>query len=130
MMTRRLSAAALGAAIVTTFASGASAQSLADRVSSGGDGAIQFSFAARPGVCGNGRSFVSIGANTFIGSVNMVNGSVRESCDTGPVRVVINRAGATITSVETFVGTPADAALPTGPTTRDIGRVSGREAAA
>jgi HEAT repeat protein len=129
MITRHLSAVTLGAALLGAIGPTATAQSLADRVSSGGDGAVQFSFAARPGVCGNGRSFVSIGANTYIGSYNMVNGSVRESCDAGPVRVVISRAGSTITSVETFVGSPADAALPTGPTARDLGRVSAREAA-
>src|SRR5688500_395505 len=129
MMPFRLSVVALGAALCTVLAPPAGAQSLADRVSSGNDGAIAFSFAARPGVCGNGRSFVSIGANTYVGSYNMVNGTVRESCDTGPVRVIVNRAGSTITSIETYVGLPADSPPPTGQATRDLGRVPTREAA-
>src|SRR5215212_5540391 len=109
-MTRRLSAAALGAALLTVApAPYAGAQSLADRVASGGDGAIQFSFAARPGVCGNGRSFVSIGSNTYIGSYNMTDGAVRETCEAGLARVIVNRAGPVITSVETYVGSPANA---------------------
>jgi hypothetical protein len=130
MMTRRVSVAALGAALITAFAPRAGAQSLADRVSSGGDGAVQFSFSARPGVCGNGRSFVSIGSNTYIGSYNMVDGAVRESCTAGPVRVVVSRAGPVITSVETYVGAPAGEAPPTGPAARDLGKVPAREAAA
>ena len=64
-------ATAIAAFAVLTSAS-AHAQSLADRVSSGPDGAVQFSYAARPGVCGNGRSYVSVGPNTHIGSVNIV----------------------------------------------------------
>ena len=129
MITRCLSAGALGAALIVLAAPTLHAQSLADRVSSGNDGAVQFSFSARPGVCGNGRSFVSIGSNTYIGSYSINDGVVRESCNTGPVRVVVNRAGSVITSVETFVGTAENAALPTGPAARDLGRVPSRQAA-
>ena len=131
MMPRRLSVVALGAALCTLLAPPAGAQSLADRVSSGNDGAIAFSFAARPGVCGNGRSFVSIGSNTYIGSYNMVDGAVRESCEAGLARVIVSRAGPMITSIETYVGSPTNtAAAPTGPAARDLGRVPSREAAA
>ncbi len=129
MITRYFSAGVVGAALVALAPQTLRAQSLADRVSSGNDGAVQFSFSARPGVCGNGRSFVSIGSNTYIGSYSMNDGVVRESCNSGPVRVVINRAGAIITSVETFVGTAENAALPTGPTARDLGRIPSRQAA-
>ena len=129
MMTRHLSAGALGAALVVLAAPTLRAQSLADRVNSGSDGAVQFSFSARPGVCGNGRSFVSIGSNTYIGSYTMNDGMVRESCATGPVRVIVNRAGSTITSVEAFVGTSENVTVPTLPAVRDLGRVPSRQAA-
>ncbi len=130
-MTHRLFAAALGAALLTVATSHAAAQSLADRVSSGGDGPVQFSFSVRPGVCGNGRSFVSIGSNTYIGSYNMSDGAVRESCEAGLARVIVSRAGPMITSIETYVGSPTSTAnAPTGPAARDLGRVSSREAAA
>lgn len=129
MITRRLSAGALGAALVVFAAPALRAQSLADRVNSGGDGAVQFSFSARPGVCGNGRSFVSIGSNTYIGSYTMNDGVVRESCTTGPVRVIVNRVGSLITSVEAFVGTAENAPVPAGVAVRDLGRVPSRQAA-
>jgi HEAT repeat protein len=120
-------ATAIAAFAILTSTS-ARAQSLADRVASGADGAIQFSFSARPGVCGNGRSYVSVGPNTHIGSVNIVDGAVREACDPGPVRVVVNRAGSTIVSIESFVGTPAAGSAPSQPA-RDLGRVPARQAA-
>src|SRR5215210_7569947 len=129
MITRHHTAGALGAALIALATPALHAQSLADRVSSGNDGAVQFSFSARPGVCGNGRSFVSIGSNTYIGSYSINDGVVREACNAGPVRVIVNRAGSTITSVETFVGAPDNAALPTGPAARDLGQVSARQAA-
>ena len=129
MMTRRLSAGAIGAALVVFTAPTLRAQSLAERVNSGSDGAVQFSYSARPGVCGNGRSFVSIGSNTYIGSYTMNDGAVRESCTGGPVRVVVNRAGSLITSVEAFVGTPENAPAPVGVAVRDLGRVPARQAA-
>lgn len=130
MTTFRFSfSATVAGAILSLLATPAGAQSLADRVSSGSDGPIQFSFSARPGACGNGRSFVSIGSTTHIGSVNIVDGAVRETCDTGPVRVVVNRAGPTITSIETYVGTPAAGTAPSTPAVRDLGRVPARQAA-
>lgn len=129
MTTRHLSVGAIGAALVVLAAPTARAQSLADRVASGNDGSVQFSFSARPGVCGNGRSFVSIGSNTYIGSYSMNDGVARESCSAGPVRVIVNRAGSMITSVESFVGVADGAALPTAPAARDLGRVPARQAA-
>ena len=127
MTTMRTHIAAAGAA-VAIIAPSAVAQSLADRVNSAGEGQIQFSYAARPGVCGNGRSFISIGGNTFIGSYTSNDGVVREACDGGGVRVVINRAGGTITAVETFVGVPAPGSVPPSGA-RDLGRVGARQAA-
>ena len=128
MTTRRLSAA-LGGALVVLAVPTLHAQSLADRVSSGTDGAVQFSFSARPGVCGNGRGFVTIGSSTYMGSYTMNDGVVRESCNAGPVRVVVNRVGADVISVETFVGTSENAPVTTGTAPRDLGRVPSRQAA-
>jgi HEAT repeat protein len=117
------------AALIALTAAPVAAQSLSDRVSSGSDAAIQFSFSARPGVCGNGRGYVSLGSNTHIGSVNIVDGVAREACDSGPVRVVVNRAGSTIVSIESFVGTPAAGSTAATPPVRDLGRVPARQAA-
>jgi HEAT repeat protein len=99
------------------------AQNLAQRVASAPDGAVQFSYAARPGVCGNGRSYYSINGSMWFGTVND-NTMRSEPCQPGPVRVVLGRAGKEIVDVNVFVG-PAQPS----PNTADLGTVSGREAA-
>jgi len=60
--TRIAAAAVLG---LLAAASGSSAQSLANRVGSAGDRAVQFSYKARPGVCGDGRTYISTAAGNF-----------------------------------------------------------------
>jgi hypothetical protein len=44
------------------------AQSLSSRVNGAPDGAVQFSFPARAGVCGNGRTYLSTGPGNVYGS--------------------------------------------------------------
>jgi len=101
------------------------AQSLAERVSRVADGAVQFTFAARPGVCGNGRTFISIDSHSMYGSFSgSPEGMRRDQCDPGPARVVLTRADRDIVKLETFVGR---ASATSGVT--DLGTVPAREAA-
>jgi HEAT repeat protein len=94
---------------------------------------VQFSFAARPGVCGNGRTYIQTGPNSITGTINYsgnfygnFNEAMRaDPCVPGPVRVVIDRADKLPLSIQTFVG-PADSTL-RGVT--DIGRVRAQDAA-
>src|SRR6185503_3424360 len=58
------------ATFVVAAGSAAESQSLANRVSSAPDGRVQFSFAARPGICGNGRTYIQTGPNSITGSVS------------------------------------------------------------
>lgn len=88
---------AFGAAVPA----GTAAQSLAQRVESAPEGTVVFSFAARPGVCGNGRSFISVHQSLWIGSHSA---SDERECIAGPVRVELTRAGQLITDIDTFVG--------------------------
>ncbi len=102
----------------------AGAQALASRVDAAPDGRVQFNFPARVGVCGNGRSWIQTGPNSYSGS--FYGDSWRaEPCVPGPVRVVIDRADKLALSVQTYVG-PADSTL-RGVT--DLGHVSGQAAA-
>lgn len=117
--------AACIATVLPAVQAPAFAQSLADRVSRVPDGAVQFTFAARSGVCGDGRTFISIDSHsmygTFSGSPEAMR---RDHCEQGPARVVITRAAREIVKLETFVG-PAGVA--SGVT--DLGPVPAREAA-
>jgi HEAT repeat protein len=105
-----------------TLADVAAGQALAGRVSSAGDGVLQFNYPAREGVCGNGKSFINIGGNSWYGTMNDV--TRQEVCATGPVRVVMNQAGGQIVSIETFVGP-----VQTEPGANDLGAVPASEAA-
>ena len=76
MRSTHIAAAALFAAAGQTLqAQTQQSQSIANRVSSAPDGRVQFTFAARPGTCGNGRSYIQTGPNSITGSINY-NGNV------------------------------------------------------
>ncbi|MEO9226118.1 MAG: HEAT repeat domain-containing protein [Gemmatimonadaceae bacterium] len=99
------------------------AQSLAARIKSAPTPRIQFEFAARPGVCGDGQSFVSGGNDSYYGSVRIINGVPDQPCSAGPIRVVVDHADDAITNIETVAG-PLHIA--TGAT--DLGTVSSHDA--
>ena len=113
----------LAAAVFLLPPTAGRAQNLAQRVASAPDGAVQFTYAARPGVCGNGRSYYSINGSMWFGSVND-NVMRSEPCQPGPVRVVLGRAGKEIVDVNVYVG-PAQSS----PGAADLGTVPAREAA-
>ena len=54
----------------------AGAQTIAQRVPQAPDGSVHLSFAARPGVCGNGRNI----------STSRESDEWESDCDSGPVR--------------------------------------------
>lgn len=120
----RVSRFSLAAALVAAAAPALVAQSLESRVNSAPDGRVQFSFSARAGVCGNGRTYYSSSPGNYNG-VWYGDGYRNDPCVPGPVRVVIDRAERMPLSVQTFVG-PADSTL-RGVT--DLGRVRAQEAA-
>jgi len=116
-------------ATLSLTATTATAQSLAQRVATAPDGRVVFSYAARPGVCGNGRGSISMGSSDgYSGSVSyysndgdMMGG---DRCQAGPVRVALDRADHQIISIRAAVG-PADADADGV----DLGKVSARAAA-
>src|ERR687887_1181565 len=124
---RRRVLSAMGCGLVlAAVAAPAAAQSLARRINSAPEGRVQFSFAAKPGVCGNGRSYIQTGPNSYSGSwVGSFDDARRiDPCVAGPVRVVVDRADRTVISLQTYVGPPS---TPEG--TTDLGTVRAQEAA-
>jgi HEAT repeats len=133
MRASHIAAAALFAAAGQLQGQTQQSQSIANRVSSAPDGRVQFTFAARPGTCGNGRSYIQTGPNSVTGSVsyngtfygNYNDGARMDPCVAGPVRVVIDRADKQPLSIQTYVG-PADTTL-RGVT--DLGHMRSQDAA-
>jgi len=121
------------ATFVVAAGSAAAAQSLANRVSGAPDGRVMFTYAARPGVCGNGRTYIQTGPNSITGSISYnsnyygsYNDAMRaDPCIAGPVRVVVDRADKLPLSIQTYVG-PPDSTLRG---VADLGRVRAQDAA-
>jgi hypothetical protein len=111
---------ALGA--ILTISSSLSAQSLANRIASAAGPSVQFSFAVRPGVCGDGRTYISTGPGNFYGTYYT---SSSEQCQAGPARVMIDLADRNVVAIRTYVGSPVSSAA--GVT--DLGTVTPAEAA-
>jgi hypothetical protein len=104
----------------------AGAQSLERKIAGAGETPAQFHFAARDGVCGNGKTYYRTEDDNWYGTIYNGDGMRNEPCAPGPVRVVVTHAGKEIVRVETFVGpTPADA-----PAAQELGAVPAKEAVA
>ena len=86
---------------VSAITSRADAQSLANRVASSSGRSVQFSYPARPGVCGDGRTYISMGSGNFYGSFSS---NASDQCVAGPVRVVADLADRNVIALRTFVG--------------------------
>src|SRR6267143_6344787 len=76
-------------------------QSLANRIASAGDRSVQFNYPARPGVCGDGRTYISTGSGNFYGSFST---NATDQCVAGPARVVADLADRNVIALRTFVG--------------------------
>lgn len=96
-------------------------QSLASRIAAAGVETMTFHFAARPGVCGDGESFIRTGRSSYHGSFS--SGRPMEPCILGPVQVRLTLDAGAVTRVQTWVGPLRHRAA------RDLGAVPAAEAA-
>jgi HEAT repeat protein len=122
-MTKRFSLLAITLLLGTvTSASLAFAQALASRIAATPDRSVQFTYPVRPGVCGDGRTYISTGSGDFYGSFST---NAADQCLTGPVRVVADLADKNVIALRTYVGGPA--AVDAG--VANLGTVTSAEAA-
>jgi hypothetical protein len=122
-MTNRLFQLAALVVAISASASSAHAQSLANKIASSGDKSVQFSFPARPGVCGDGRTYISTGSGSFYGSFSS---NSADQCQAGPVRIVLDLADRNVVALRTYVGALSPA-VDAGVT--NLGAVTSTEAA-
>ena len=108
------------------LAAPAAAQRLADRIGAASDGVVRLSFAARAGVCDDGRHG-SWGRQTVWNDGRFARDEVTYDCDPGPVRVSLTVRHGHVEALRTYVGgrwvTPPAAAAVT-----DLGPTSTRAA--
>ncbi len=110
--TRRIALTAslvLSSSLLPTRAFAQASSSLASRIDAVRDGRVRMTFAARAGVCGNGSSWYRSRdggrSGTFNGSWNGYGGNdVENSCEQGPVRVVVVREAGDTKEIRTYVG--------------------------
>jgi len=116
----------------------AAAQRLAARVAAAPDGTVRVSFAARPGVCGDGHTVIALectggrcGRGRWGRTITVDRGfdddEVEYDCEPGPVRVSLRVRAGRVQSLRTYVGgrwvvPPRDAAV------TDLGTASARDA--
>src|SRR6266851_5199640 len=111
-----------GAWLLLIAASTATAQTLEKRVAAAADGSVRFSFAARPGVYGNGRNMISWDCDNG----NWENRNDWDSpCDSGPVRIALYKSSGRITDLRVYVGGEWRA----NASATDLGMVSTKDAA-
>ncbi len=101
-------------AAVLAVPGSAAAQSLGQRVDRVSNGTVRMSFAARPGVCGNGRN---------ISSNHGPHEEWQWQCEGGPVRLVVERKNGRTTDLRAYVGGQWR-----GSADADLGEVPAREA--
>ena len=117
----------LGIFLCCAVAPAADAQSLLRRVTSSGDGQVQFSFASRAGVCGDGVTYLrdGFGGDGRISQGGNFNGHMRGGdwapCTPGPVRVFASTSGGDVLRLHIYVGPRPSS---TDPSIRDLGLVS------
>lgn len=80
-----------------TMVDWAAAQSIGSRVARVNDGVVMMSFAAREGVCGNGR-------NIQMRNRHDMDDYWEDNCEPGPVRVLLEVRNGEITDIDTYVG--------------------------
>jgi HEAT repeat protein len=110
--------------LLTVLGANVDAQSLERRIAGMGDGSAQFTFAAREGVCGDGRNYLRVDDDGWYGTYT-VNGGRETPCTAGPVRVIVTKSGRDIVRIEAQAGP-----LYVDPTAgQNLGTVGAREAA-
>jgi hypothetical protein len=121
-------------AVAALRAPDARAQSLSRRIADAGDGIVVFSFASRPGVCGDGETYVRDGFGNGMRISERGNFSGRDHgnddwppCIPGPVHVRATLSQGEVIRLRTFAGPLRD--RDTGER-RDLGTVGVGEATA
>jgi hypothetical protein len=125
---------AVSGTLLVLVAGTAMAQTLERRISAASDGSVRFSYAAKPGVYGNGRNMISWNCRNGRNCSNQVSDNYSDvdhddwasACDSGPVRIALTVRGGRVTDLRAYVGGD----WRPGTNVTDLGTVSAKDAAA
>jgi HEAT repeat protein len=123
MTSMTMRSAGVAALFIAAAALPACAQTVERRVDSAPAGNVTFHFAARSGVCGDGRTYLRAEGDMWYGSFNDMVRAM--PCEQGPVRVLMVRDGRELLRIQTFAGPVA-----ADPNATSLGAVPAAEAAA
>jgi hypothetical protein len=121
---------ARGAWVALMIAAPASAQTLERRIANAPDGSVRFSYAAKPGVYGNGNNMISWDCRDGNCRHNQVhdydagNNDWGSACDSGPVRVALTKRAGRVSDLRVVVG----GAWRANTTATDLGVIGTKEA--
>jgi HEAT repeat protein len=123
----------LGSAALAVFLPPPQGPDLSRRMAAAPDGLVKMTYAAREGICGDGRSFIADATqphgyqmwmtegNSFSG---VTGGDIRSRCAPGPVRLLLVVRDHRVVDVQPFVGPPSPATDRAG---TEFGTVSAAE---
>ena len=103
---------------------------LARRINSAPDGIVKMTYAARDGICGDGRTFIADNSNGSRGldvwfmdgmSMSTLSGDISARCTRGPVRLLLVVRDHRVVDVQPFVGPSSSASERAG---TDLGTVA------
>lgn len=124
----RLPAVALALLATACASERTEAQTLAQRVRAASDGVVEMRYATRPGICGDGRRYFSIGRHSYYGEWNSNDGRDMRTCIPGArVRMRVERGA--VTEVRVNVGPRPATTVANGERVTDLGEVPSAEAA-
>jgi len=108
-------------------------QGIGARIAAAPDGIVRLSFAARPGLCGNGRNIIThgcdggrCGRHTIMFDGSAEGDEVEYACEPGPVRVSLTVRDGAVRALRTYVG--GRWVTPVAGTITDLGIVSAHDA--
>jgi hypothetical protein len=102
-VSRALSAAVITCMVAMPIGAQSTVAALDERIGAVREGTVRLEFPARAGVCGDGHNWFRTRQGETVGRWDSEQ-YVTATCETGPVRVVIERRNDVTTDVKTYVG--------------------------
>ncbi len=99
---RAITSWALALLLVSSASATLQTQALEQRILASNADSLDFEVPSRPGVCGDGRSWLQIDGDAWYGTIN--DRTRQSPCERGPLRIVVVKSGRDVLRVRSHVG--------------------------